>query len=227
MADTDTYVVAPRAIVGKRVAGLRREGVLPANIFGRGLESVAVQMPYRVARELLIAHGTDNLVQLQIEGEAAPRPVVVRAYQRHPVTRDVLHLDFYQVDLARPIQGTVPVRLVGEAPAVHVYQAIVLTGADSIHVEALPADLPEHLEISIESMTEEDSVITVADLTIPPGVRVLTDPETMVARITRGRLQAEADEILEGEEPETEEGAADEGAAEEGSGEAATEQEKE
>jgi len=222
MADTDTYVVAPRAIVGKRVATLRREGVLPANIFGRGLESVAVQMPYRTARELLIAHGKDNLVQLQIEGEAAPRPVVVRNFQRHPVTRDVLHLDFYQVDLARPIQGTVPVRLTGEAPAVHVYQAIVLTGADSIHVEALPADLPEHLEISIEGMTEEDSVLTVADLTIPPGVRVLTDPETMVARITRGRLQAEADEILEGEEPETEEGA-----AEEGSDEAATEEEKE
>jgi large subunit ribosomal protein L25 len=215
MADTDTYVVAPREIVGKRVATLRREGVLPANIFGRGLESVAVQMPYRTARELLIAHGADNLVQLQIEGESVPRPVVVRAYQRHPVTREVLHLDFYQVDLARPIQGTVPVRLIGEAPAVHVFQAILLTGADSIHVEALPADLPEHIEISVDGMTEEDSVITVADLEIPPGVRVLTDPETMVARIARGRLRAEGDELLEGEEPE--EGGDD-------SGEAATEE---
>lgn len=202
MADTDTYAVAPRALVGKRVATLRREGVLPANIFGRGLESVAVQMPYRSARELLIAHGTDNLLQVQIDGEAAPRPVVVRAYQRHPVTREVLHLDFYQVDLARPIQGTVPIRLVGEAPAVHVFQAILLTGADSIHVEALPADLPEHLEISVEGMTDEDSVITVADLDVPARVRVLTDPETMVARIGRGRLRAEAEEILEGEEPE-------------------------
>lgn len=201
MADTDTYAVAPRALVGKRVATLRREGVLPANIFGRGLESVAVQMPYRTARELLIAHGTDNLLQVQIDGEAAPRPVVVRAYQRHPVTREVLHLDFYQVDLARPIQGTVPIRLVGEAPAVHVFQAILLTGADSIHVEALPADLPEHLEISVEGMTDEDSVITVADLDVPARVRVLTDPETMVARIGRGRLRAEAEEILEGEEP--------------------------
>ena len=201
MADMETYAVARRAVVGKRVATLRREGVLPANIFGRGLESVAVQMPYRTAREMLIAHGKDNLVQVQIEGEAAPRPVVVRDYQRHPVTREVLHLDFYQVDLARPIQGTVPVRLTGEAPAVHVFQALLLTGADSIHVEALPADLPEHIEISVDGMTEEDSVITVADLEIPAGVRVLTDPETMVARIGRGRLRAEGDELLEGEEP--------------------------
>jgi large subunit ribosomal protein L25 len=202
MADMDTYAVTPRALVGKRVATLRREGVLPANIFGRGLDSVAVQMPYRTAREMLIAHGKDNLVQVQIEGEAAPRPVVVRDYQRHPVTREVLHLDFYQVDLARPIQGTVPVRLTGEAPAVHVFQALLLTGADSIHVEALPADIPEHLEISVEGMTDQDSVITVADLAIPAGVRVLTDPETMVARIGRGRLQAEVEELLEGAEPE-------------------------
>ena len=207
MADTDTYAVAPRQIVGKRVATLRREGVLPANIFGRGLDSLAVQMPHRVARELLIHHGKDNLVNLQVEGEAAPRPVVVRNFQRHPVTREVLHLDFYQVDLMRPIQGTVPVRLTGEAPAVHVYQALLLSGVDSIHVEALPADLPEHLEISVEGMTELDSVITVADLDIPAGVTVLTDPETVVAHIGRGRVRAEDDELLEGEEPTEGEGA--------------------
>ncbi|MSP21693.1 MAG: 50S ribosomal protein L25 [Dehalococcoidia bacterium] len=202
MADMDTYAVSPRPLVGKRVSTLRRQGILPANIFGRGLESVAVQMPYRTAREMLIAHGKDNLVQVQIEGEAAPRPVVVRNYQRHPVTRDVLHLDFYQVDLTRPIQGTVPVRLTGEAPAVHVFQALLLTGADSIHVEALPADLPEHIEVSVNSMTQQDSVITVADLDIPIGIRVLTDPETMVARIGRGRVRVEAADLLEGDEPE-------------------------
>jgi large subunit ribosomal protein L25 len=201
MADMDTYAVAPRPTVGKRVATLRREGILPANIFGRGLESVAVQMPYRTAREMLIAHGTDNLVQVHIEGESAPRPVVVRAYQRHPVTREVLHLDFYQVDLLRPIQGAVPIRLVGEAPAVHVFQALLLTGADSIQVEALPADIPEHIEVSLDGMSRPDSVITVSDLAIPAGVRVLTDGETMVARIGRGRVRVEAAEILEGEEP--------------------------
>lgn len=201
MADMDTYAVSPRPLIGKRVSTLRREGILPANIFGRGLESVSVQMPYRIAREMLIAHGKDNLVQVQIEGEAAPRPVVVRNFQRHPVTREVLHLDFYQVDLTRPIQGTVPVRLTGEAPAVHVFQALLLTGADSIHVEALPADLPEHIEVSVDTMTQQDSVITVADLDIPAGVRVLTDPETMVARIGRGRVRVEVSELLEGEEP--------------------------
>lgn len=213
MADMDTYAVAPRAVVGKRVAALRRDGLLPANIFGRHLESVAVQLPARTARDLLIAHGTDTLVQLQVEGEGSPRPVVVRSFQRHPVNRQVLHLDFYQVDLTRPIQGAVPLRLTGEAPAVHVYQGILLTGADSIQVEALPADIPESIEVSLESLRRPDSVITVASLTVPASVRVLTDPETMIARIGRTRLRAEAEDILEGEEPEAE-GASDEAAAE-------------
>lgn len=214
MPDMDTYAVAPRTVVGKRVAALRREGMLPANIFGRHLESVAVQIPARTARELLVAHGTDTLVQLQVEGEGSPRPVVVRSFQRHPVNRQVLHLDFFQVDLTRQIQGAVPLRLTGEAPAVHVYQGILLTGADSIQVEALPADIPEHIEVSIESLRRPESVITVGSLKLPPSVRVLTDPDTMIARIGRTRVRAEAEaEILEGEEPETEgeaEGASDE-----------------
>ncbi|MCC6238415.1 MAG: 50S ribosomal protein L25 [Dehalococcoidia bacterium] len=206
----DTYAVAPRTVVGKRVATLRREGLLPANIFGRHLESVAVQLPVRTARELLVAHGTDTLVQLQVEGEGSPRPVVVRSFQRHPVNRQVLHLDFYQVDLTRPIQGAVPIRLTGEAPAVHVYQGILLTGADSIQVEALPADIPESIEVSIESLRRPESVITVGSLKLPASVRVLTDPDTMIARIGRTRLRPEAEaDILEGEEPEAAEEGAD------------------
>ncbi len=204
MADMNTYAVAPRTIVGKRVSALRREGMLPANIYGRHLESVAVQISARTARELLVAHGTDTLVQLHVDGEGSPRPVVVRSFQRHPVNRQVLHLDFYQVDLTRPIQGSVPLRLTGEAPAVHVYQGLLLTGADSIQVEALPADIPESIEVSVESLRRPDSVITVGSLTLPASVRVLTDPETMIARIGRTRLRPEAAELLEGEEPEAE-----------------------
>jgi large subunit ribosomal protein L25 len=210
MPQVDTYALAPRTIVGKRVATLRRQGILPANIFGRNQDSVAVQLPARTARDLLVAHGVDTLVNVQVEGEPASRPVVVRSFQRHPVTRNVLHLDFYQVDLNRPIQGAVPIRLIGEASAVHVYQGILLTGADSIQVEALPADLPESVEVSIDSLTQPDSVITVADINLPSSITVLTDPETMVARIGRTRMRADAaDEILEGEEPA--EGASEEG----------------
>jgi len=220
MAGPDTYPVSPRSVVGKNVARLRREGMLPANIYGRGIESVAVELPSRQARDMLIAHGTDTLIQLEVEGESKARPVVVRSYQRHPTTREVLHLDFFQVDLNRPIQATIPVQIVGEAPAVHTYQGILLMGADSVQVEALPADLPEALEVSIEGLEELDTQVTVADLVAPSGVRILSDPDTTLARVTRPRIAAEVEEIAEGEQaPEEAAAEGEEAGAEASAGE--------
>jgi large subunit ribosomal protein L25 len=202
-------------VVGKRVARLRRDGTLPANIYGRGLESIAVELPARQAREMLIAHGRDTLIELQVAGESKPRPVVVRSFQRHPVTREVLHLDFFQVDLNRAIQATIPVHVTGEAPAVHTYQGVLLHGADSVQVESLPGDLPEALEVSIDGLDELDTQVTVADLVAPAGVRIISDSELMLARVARPRLvAAEEVELLEGEEAPAVEGEAAAEAAE-------------
>ena len=120
----DRYSVATRSVLGKRSKRLRWDGVLPANVYGRGLDSVAVQLPRRDAEALLDEHGLNALIELAVEGEGEQRPVVVRAVQRHPLTRELQHLDFYQVDLTRPIQAMVQVTLVGESPAVHTYQGI-------------------------------------------------------------------------------------------------------
>jgi large subunit ribosomal protein L25 len=134
--------------------------------------------------------------------------------QRHPVSHQLEHIDFYQVDLLRPIQGPVPIVLVGEAPAVHTYKALLLQGADSVLLEALPAQMPSHVEISVEGLTELDSLATVADLQLPEGVTVLTGPEVVLAQIARPRVggtEAE-DELPEGEQEAAAEG--EEGAEE-------------
>ena len=183
----DTYAVEPRTTLGKKVAQLRRAGVLPANVFGRGIESVAVQIDVRVSRALLRSHGTNTLVSLQVAGEDAPRPVVVRAVGRHPVTRIPLHLDFYQVDLSRPITGSVPVVLIGESVAVKDLGGVLLVGADAVVIEALPADMPSHLEVSIDGLSEFDQEVTVGDLDLPAGVVVVSDPGQSLARIARPR----------------------------------------
>ena len=199
----DRYSVATRSVLGKRSKRLRRDGVLPANVYGRGLDSVAVQLPRRDAEALLDEHGLNALIEIDVEGEGEQRPVVVRAVQRHPLTRELQHLDFYQVDLTRPIQAMVQVTLVGEAPAVHTYQGIVITGADRVSVQALPAAMPANLELSIESLEEIDAQLTVGDLVQPSGVEVLTEPDIMLVRVARPRLIEEAvkeAELLEGEE---------------------------
>ena len=212
----ERYAVTPRSVLGKRSKRLRQEGVLPGNIYGRGLDSVAVQLPRREAESLLSAHGLNSLLELSVEGEKGERPVIVRQVQRHPLSREILHLDFYQVDLARTIQANVPVTLIGEAPAVHTYQGILITGLDHVLVEALPAEIPSHIELSVDFLEELDAQLTVADLAVEDGVRIMTDPEVMLARIARPRVVAEdeeEDELLEGEEGELEEGEEGEGAS--------------
>ena len=214
--DVSVYAAQRREVLGKKVKRLRREGVLPANVYGRGLESIAVQMPLRDARAMMIEHGTDTLIELRIEGESEGRPVVVRSVQRDVLSGVIRHIDFWQVDLTRTIQARVPVHLLGEAPAVHVYQGVLLQGLDAVLVEALPADIPEQFELSVDGLEELDERLTVADLTIPDGVRALTDLETMLARVARPRLLTEEEEeVPEGEEALVEGEEGEEAAAEE------------
>ena len=218
----DTYAVEPRAVLGKKVKRLRREGVLPANIYGRGIDSVAVQLPLRQAREMLLEHGTNTLIQVQVEGEQDARSVIVRAVKRNPASGALLHLDFYQVDLARMLRATVPVSIVGVAPGVDTHGGILLQGADSVQVEALPADMPERLEVVVDGLEELDQQVTVADLVVPANATVLSDRELMLARLSRPRLIVEEEEeVPEGEEELVE---GEEGEGEEGEGEEAAEE---
>jgi len=183
----ETVAAQPRETLGKRVAVMRREGMLPGNIFGRGLASTAVQVPEREVRRLIQEHGLNTLFQLAVAGESAPRSVVVRAVQRHPVSKALQHVDFYQVDLGRRMQAAVPIHIIGEAPAVHTYKALLLHGVDNVQVEALPAQMPTYLEASVDGLAELDSVLTVGDLALPAAVSVLTPAAVVLARIARPR----------------------------------------
>jgi len=216
----DTYAAEPRTLLGKAVSRLRREGVLPANIYGRGVESTAVQIAARDVRTLLQAHGLNTLVNLQVSGEGQPRSVVVRKVQRHPVSKQLEHVDFYQVDLARAIQGPVPVVLVGEAPAVHTYRALLLQSVDTVVVEALPAQMPSSIEVSVDGMRAPDATVTVGDLQPPAGVTIVTSPDVVIAAMSRARGAAgEMEALPEGEQEEPVEGEAEGEAAEDAAGE--------
>ncbi len=196
----DIYAAELRTAFGKASAKLRRDGVVPANIFGRGLDSLAVQLPTTEARTILRDHGVNTLVNLQVTGEAQPRPVVVRSLQRHPVSKVLQHVDFYQVDLERTMQAHLPVTVIGTAPAVATYKGLLLHGSDNVLVEALPAVMPTHLEVSVDSITQLDGQVTVADLRLPAGVVVLTPMDTMLARVTAVRGSGDAVEVAEGEQ---------------------------
>lgn len=215
----ETIQVQPRTTTGKAVKKLRREGVLPASIYGRGIESVAVQLPYVAARDLMNSQGFNVLINVSVEGEGEPRPVVVKQVDQDPVTRALRHIDFLQVDLSRKITGPVILQFTGEAPAVRDHNGVLVIHADTVEVEALPADMPEALEVSLEALVDLDSYLYAKDIKTPAGVTVASDPELLLAAMTRPRIAVEGDaEVIEGEqeaEAPAAEAAAEEPATEE------------
>jgi large subunit ribosomal protein L25 len=197
MADIELSV-KPRRVLGKKVAALRRQGVTPANVYGRNLESKAVEVETVVLTHLLRSAGRNVIIELHIEGEDSPRPVMLRAVQREPATSRLLHVDFYQVSLTQKMRTEVPLILVGEAPAVAEFGGILLQSLDSIAVEALPGDIPPHVEVDVSGLARIDDAVHVRELPIDPTkVHVMTDAELVVAKVAAPRLVAveEAEEV--------------------------------
>ena len=188
----DTYTVEPREVTGKKVARLRREGLLPAVIYGRGLLSVAVQMSYIDARALMNEHGKSTLINVQVAGEAVARPVVVRQIAQNPVTRALLHLDFYQVDLSRLITAQVPIQLTGVAPAVARWGGVLQQGVDNVELEALPQSMPTHFQVPVGSLAQIGDHILLSSVRPPAGVRVITSGDSVVAAVQHGAPAEEA-----------------------------------
>ena len=190
MAETLLLNLDRRPTRGKRSRYLRREGVVPANVYGRGLESVAVQAPLREFRRVFREAGANAIVNVAIEGEGTPRPVLLRHVQRHPVTDTILHIDLYQVDRQRTVHAPVHLTFVGVSEAVHLGGVLVHT-LDAVQVEALPDAVPSHFDIDLTRLVSFGDAIHVSDLTPPAGVRILTDPVTVIASMSAPRLLPE------------------------------------
>lgn len=171
-----------RTVTGKQVNRLRREGWIPAVIYGRGTESRPLQVPAREAEEIVERAGTSHLITLTIGKEPAQQ-VLLRGVQRDPLRRNLLHLDFYRVEMDKPITMEIPVILVGSSPVLERREGILIQGKQTLEIECLPRDLIEAVEVDLSALTEIDQQITVADLVLPPTIRVLDALEEMVVRI--------------------------------------------
>ncbi len=190
MADV-RLVVDPRVVTGKKVKALRRQGIIPAHLYGRGTESRALQAPAPSITTLLRTAGRNAIIDLQINGEGEARPVVLRGVQRDPVTDELVHIDFFQISLTEQLRADVPLVLAGEAPAVAVFGGVLLQSLDRLTIEALPTEIPSHIEVDVTGLETLDSALFVRDLTIPPNVVLLTDPDQVVAKVEAPRIAAE------------------------------------
>ena len=189
MAERAVIQAAPRTVLGKKVKQLRLKGVLPANVYGRAVDSQALELDAREFARNVKATGLRSMFELAIAGEAAPRYVIIRGLTRKGGTGDFSHVDFFQVDPSRPITANVPIRLVGESPAVRDLAGTLLPSLDLVSVRCLPLAIPGAIEVDIAPLKSFEVSLTVGDVHAPEGVEILTDPAVIVATVNPPRIR--------------------------------------
>jgi large subunit ribosomal protein L25 len=205
-----------REVNGKKVRFLSREGKTPTNMYGHGLDSVALQIDTKKLKQTLARAGQTDLISLKVEGEAAPIMVLVREIQKDYLKNELLHVDFYQVNMKEKIKADIPLVFFGEAPALKKKNVSLLHIMDTIQIEALPDHLPHNLRVDISSLVDTETSIFVKDIKTGEGVAVLTDPEQLVIKAVEARHEEEAPVVVAKAEGEAAEAEAGEGAEAEG-----------
>lgn len=157
-----TLQVSERKIFGKKLKKLRSDGEIPGNIYGPGFKSQAVTSSYKLFTEVFRKAKETGIVYLQYGKEEVP--VLIQHLQKHPVESHYLHVDFRKIDLKQKIETSVPIKVVGESEAVAQKGGVLLAQSDHLTIEALPADIPQEIEIDISSIKEVGQDIKIADL---------------------------------------------------------------
>jgi len=205
-----------REITGKKVAGLRRAGRVPAVVYGHGIDSANISVDGHDFEQLRRHVGPNALVDLSVDGKKA-QPVLIHGVQVHPVTRRPLHVDLFLVRMTEELTVDVPLIATGTSVAVVDEGGTLLHGLESVRIRALPDHLPQSIEYSIESLVDFDAAIHVRDLEIPSDATLLTDPDEVVAKVQAPRVEVEEEPVVaEGEAAEGAEGEQAEGEQAEG-----------
>ena len=173
-----------RDIVGKKTRFLRREGITPTHIFGHNLKSLALQCNTDELRRVIARVGTTALFSLGIDGEKRPRKVLIREIQNDPLGRQILHVDFYQIEMTEKLKVDVPIILGGEAPAMKVKGRSLHQSLTSLNIECLPDKLPHEIEVDLSPLTELGQAIHVKDLGLSTDITVINDPGQLIVKIS-------------------------------------------
>jgi large subunit ribosomal protein L25 len=206
--------VREREETGSRVSSrLRREGLIPGVLYGRGKKPHSIVVPERVLRGALSGpHGRHAILDVVLDGQKASHASILKDYQVDPIAGRITHFDLHEIRLDQAITAQVAIELTGESPGVR--QGGVLSAlVREVNVEALPLEVPDRLELDLGG-TEIGSTLRVSDLTAPEGVTILDDLDTVIVTVAAPRAieveeeieeeLAEGEELPEGEAPEAE-----------------------
>lgn len=196
MAKQTELAVSPREITGKATKKLRRAGIIPANIFGRGEASQAIQLENLAFEGLRRGHHATGVIALKMEGTKKAQTALIRHVQREPRSGRILHIDFFRVSLRDRITAKIPLNLTGTAPGVKVEGGVLLHLTDTLEVECTAGEIAEALEVDISTLEHIDDILHAKDVPLPPNYTLITDAEEPVAKVTPPRVE-KAEEIAE------------------------------
>jgi len=185
-----------RKIIGKHVKSLRQEGKVPAIIYGSDLESLPITLDMRDTTNTLNKVSGSSILTINVDGKE--HATLVREIQQDYIKGTLLHVDFLAISMKEKLRTDVSISLVGEAPVLEEFSAMIMSGIDQIEVECLPQDLPEVIEVDVSHLEELGQVIYVKDIPAIPDVEFLTDPEELVA--VASAIKEEVVEVEEEEE---------------------------
>ena len=204
MEEREKLKVKIRHILGKKVRFLRRQGLTPANLYGPKTESIALEVESPILERLIARVGRNALINLMVDGGKKPRLVMIRDIQRHPLTGNLLHVDFFQVEVTHKVRTEIPLIFLGEAPATKKARVMLIQNLTSLNVEGLPTDLPRSIEVDQSMLEEVNQVIHVRDIAISDKLELLTDPDAVAVYLEESRVPVEEVEVKEEVEVEAE-----------------------
>lgn len=194
-----------RTVTGKKVGALRREGKIPAIMYGHGFKPTTITLDLHETTLALRGVSGSSIVDVSLDGKV--HAALIREKQRDVIRGKLLHIDFQVVSLKEKLRTVVGIELTGEPTAIADFNGILVNGITGVEVESLPQDLPERIVLDVSGLANIGDGLFVKDIVLPGKVEILTDPEEMIAIVTTGTsLEAEEGEeegVLEQEaEPE-------------------------
>lgn len=180
-----------REVLGKKVAALRRQGVTPVHLIGHGIDSLTLECDSKELQGVLAKSGSTRLIDMKVD-KAKAKKVLVREVQRNPIKGNLLHVDFYQVNMEEKVRLEIPIHLVGDAPALKNVKGTVLSHEIThLNIECLPDAIPDRIEVDLGPLVNEGDAIHVKDITAPAGTTIVDHPEQLIARVSVPKIKEE------------------------------------
>lgn len=170
-----------REVTGRKVKSIRKNGLLPAVVYGHNFKPLNVQVPFKEFEKVYAEAGESTLIYLNVDGKELP--TIIHDVVLDPISDKYLHADFYKVKLDEKIKADIQLEFIGEAPAIKSLGGILIKNISQLEVEGFPQDLPHKIEVDISGLIGLNSEILVKDLAISPKITIKAKPEEIICLI--------------------------------------------